>query len=61
MSEDHLSNVKLQEKNQILYNEVARIGQTAEQQRAAISGINHQVEERLAYLEQRLGQSEQNN
>ena len=61
VSEDHAIQVKAKEKNSILFNELVRIGQESEKQQMALSGLNSQLEERIAYLEQRLGQSEQTN
>jgi hypothetical protein len=60
-SEDHVEKMKGREKNAILFNEVVRIGQMSEKQGNALSGLNQTLEQRIAYLEQRLGQQEQNN
>jgi hypothetical protein len=61
VSEDNAEKIKGREKNAILFNEVARIGQLSEKQAQNISGLNQQIEQRIQYLEQRLAQSEQNN
>lgn len=61
VSEDHAEKIKGREKNAILFNEVVRIGQIADKQGSAINGLNQTLEQRIQYLEQRLGQSEQNN
>ena len=58
VSEDHAVQVKAKEKNSILFNELVRIGQESEKQQVALSGLNVQLEERIAFLEQRLQQSE---
>jgi hypothetical protein len=60
-SEDHLEKMKFKEKNSILFNELVRIGQQAEKHGQALTGLNQQLEQRIAYLEQRLGQQEQSN
>lgn len=60
-SEDHIEKMKSKEKNSILFNEVVRIGQQAEKHSQALTGLNQQLEARIAYLETRLSQQEQNN
>ena len=60
LSEDAALQLKSKEKNNILFNELVRIGQESEKQQVALSGLNQQLEERIAFLEQRLQQSEQN-
>lgn len=60
MSEDHADKVKAKEKNSILFNELVRIGQDNERQNQGLQSLNQQMEERIAVLEQRLGQSETN-
>ena len=54
LSEDHANQVKSKEKNSILFNELVRIGQESEKQQSQLQGLNHQLEERIALLEQRL-------
>jgi hypothetical protein len=54
-SEDHIEKMKSKEKNSILFNEVVRIGQQSEKHSQALTGLNQQLESRIAYLEQRLG------
>jgi hypothetical protein len=53
-SEDHMDKLKVKEKNSILFNELVRIGQQSEKHAQALSGLNQQLEQRIAYLEQRL-------
>ena len=54
LSEDAALQLKSKEKNNILFNELVRIGQESEKQQVALSGLNQQLEERIAFLEQRL-------
>lgn len=61
LSEDHADKVKTKEKSSILFNELVRIGQESEKQQRQLQGLNHQLEERIAVLEQRLSMSESNN
>lgn len=60
-SEDHVEKIKVKEKNSILFNELVRIGQQSEKHGQVLSGLNQQLEQRIAYLEQRLSQQEQSN
>ena len=61
ISEDHADKIKTKEKSSILFNELVRIGQESEKQQASLQGLNHQLEERIAVLEQRLQMTETNN
>lgn len=60
-SEDHVEKIKVKEKNSILFNELVRIGQQSEKHGQVLNGLNQQLEQRIAYLEQRLSQQEQSN
>ena len=54
LSEDHADKVKTKEKSSILFNELVRIGQENENQRNSLQNLNHQLEQRIATMEQRL-------
>ena len=54
LSEDAALQLKSKEKSNILFNELVRIGQDSEKQQLALSGLNQQLEERIAFLDQRL-------
>ena len=58
LSEDHAEQVKTKEKSSILFNELVRIGQDSEKQQRQLQGLNHQLEERIALMEQRLQMNE---
>ena len=51
ISEDNSEKIKGREKNAILFQEIARIGQQSEKQGSALSGLNQQIEQRIQYLE----------
>ena len=61
ISEDHADKLQSKEKNSILFNELVRIGQENEKHANQLQGLNTQLEQRIAVLEQRLQISENNN
>ena len=54
LNEDHADKLKTKEKSSILFNELVRIGQESEKQKQVLQGLNGQLEQRIAVLEQRL-------
>ena len=60
LSEDHADKVKTKEKSSILFNELVRIGQESEKHQNQLQNLNHQLEERIVLMEQRLQMSDNN-
>ena len=61
LSEDHSNQVKAKEKSSILFNELVRIGHESTSQKQNLQNLNHQLEQRIATMEQRLSMVDNNN